>query len=226
VTRLHWLYPPAWRRRYGAELAALVEELGPSPRVVADALLGALRAHLEPPPPAVPPAPSPLPAPVEVRPPAEPPPRPLARTRPDQWESVMDQIVREARERGVFDNLAGAGRPLPVDDNPFAGERDLAFRFIRQAGETLPWIALGREIEAEREKLDADLAATARRLASGDGAERSWARTEARERYLARAAALDGKIGAHARQVPHPRFEKPRISPATAARSFDRSCPE
>src|SRR6185295_19361445 len=48
VTWLLWLYPPAWRRRYGAELAALVEELGPSPRVVADALLGALRAHLEP----------------------------------------------------------------------------------------------------------------------------------------------------------------------------------
>ncbi len=42
------LYPLAYRRRYGEEMAALVEDQGVSPRVVADLVRGALRAHLRP----------------------------------------------------------------------------------------------------------------------------------------------------------------------------------
>jgi hypothetical protein len=41
-------YPLAYRRRYGEEMGALVEDSGASPRVVADLLRGALRAHLRP----------------------------------------------------------------------------------------------------------------------------------------------------------------------------------
>ena len=29
------------------------------------------------------------------------------------WESWIDEQIREAREAGAFDNLAGAGKPLP-----------------------------------------------------------------------------------------------------------------
>lgn len=42
------LYPLAWRRRYGEEMAALVEDSGASPRGVANLARGALRAHLRP----------------------------------------------------------------------------------------------------------------------------------------------------------------------------------
>jgi hypothetical protein len=42
------LYPLAYRRRYGEEMAALVEDQGSSPRVVADLARGAMRAHLRP----------------------------------------------------------------------------------------------------------------------------------------------------------------------------------
>jgi hypothetical protein len=42
------LYPLAYRRRYGDELAALVEDQGASPRAVADLARGALGAHLHP----------------------------------------------------------------------------------------------------------------------------------------------------------------------------------
>jgi hypothetical protein len=42
------LYPLAYRRRYGAEIDALLEDTGTSPRVVADLLRGALAAHLRP----------------------------------------------------------------------------------------------------------------------------------------------------------------------------------
>jgi hypothetical protein len=42
------LYPLAYRRRYGEEMEALVEDQGASPRAVADLARGALRAHVRP----------------------------------------------------------------------------------------------------------------------------------------------------------------------------------
>jgi hypothetical protein len=41
-------YPRRWRRRYGEELLALLEEHQPSPRTVASLALGALGTHLDP----------------------------------------------------------------------------------------------------------------------------------------------------------------------------------
>ncbi|MFF4576495.1 hypothetical protein [Streptomyces sp. NPDC001410] len=41
-------YPPSFRERYGCELEALVEDTGAGPSVVADLLVGALRAWLHP----------------------------------------------------------------------------------------------------------------------------------------------------------------------------------
>lgn len=35
------------------------------------------------------------------------------------WESWIDRQVREAAERGEFDDLAGAGQPIPDLDKPF-----------------------------------------------------------------------------------------------------------
>jgi hypothetical protein len=42
------LYPLAYRRRYGEEMAALVEDQGASPRAVVDLARGAVRAHVRP----------------------------------------------------------------------------------------------------------------------------------------------------------------------------------
>src|SRR5690348_8743557 len=42
------LYPRRWRRRYGDELLALLEEHRSSPRTVANLALGAVGTHLDP----------------------------------------------------------------------------------------------------------------------------------------------------------------------------------
>ena len=34
------------------------------------------------------------------------------------WESWVEEQIREAQERGEFDNLPGAGKPLPGIDDP------------------------------------------------------------------------------------------------------------
>lgn len=49
VTRnLLYLYPRAWRARYGAEFLELLEEQPATPRVVVDLILGAVDARLRP----------------------------------------------------------------------------------------------------------------------------------------------------------------------------------
>jgi hypothetical protein len=45
---LLWLYPAEWRRRYGAEMCALLRQSRPGPRDAWDLLHGALDAHLYP----------------------------------------------------------------------------------------------------------------------------------------------------------------------------------
>lgn len=45
-TRLVRLYPRAWRRRYGAGLEALLDEMPASPAVVLDVVRGAAGAHV------------------------------------------------------------------------------------------------------------------------------------------------------------------------------------
>src|SRR3954453_19933953 len=35
-----------------------------------------------------------------------------------RWESWVERQIREAQERGEFDNLRGAGQPLPGIDDP------------------------------------------------------------------------------------------------------------
>ena len=67
------------------------------------------------------------------------------------WESAIDKQIREAQERGDFDNLPGCGKPLHVES--WDDEWALAYHVLKQAGETLPWISLGKEIELAQERL-------------------------------------------------------------------------
>lgn len=46
--RLLWLYPKAWRERYGEEMAALLDETPPSVSATLDLLRGALAAYVRP----------------------------------------------------------------------------------------------------------------------------------------------------------------------------------
>ncbi len=62
------------------------------------------------------------------------------------WDSLMDRIINEARADGHFDNLQGEGRPLDLDDNPYAGDRRLAYKILKDNNYTLPWIADRKQI--------------------------------------------------------------------------------
>ena len=77
-----------------------------------------------------------------------------AHLRPEDW---VERQIREAQERGAFDDLAGAGKPLPGLDRPFTAER-WAVEWIRREGGDVgallsPLLMLRRERAALRAAL-------------------------------------------------------------------------
>lgn len=70
-------------------------------------------------------------------------------------ETVLDRQIREAVEAGEFDNLPHQGKPLPKDENPYAGEWGLAFHVLKNAGFAPPWIEADKEVRALLARRDA-----------------------------------------------------------------------
>jgi DnaJ family protein C protein 28 len=66
------------------------------------------------------------------------------------WESAVEKQIREAMERGEFENLPGAGKPLDLDENPFAPEDwRLAFKILKDHNVAPEWIEQGKVIRQE-----------------------------------------------------------------------------
>jgi len=65
----------------------------------------------------------------------------------------LDEQIRQAIQRGEFDNLPGRGKPLDLSENPHEdpGWR-MAYRMLKESGYTLPWIETRRNIELDYEK--------------------------------------------------------------------------
>jgi Domain of unknown function (DUF1992) len=85
------------------------------------------------------------------------------------WESWIDRQIREATERGEFDDLPGAGEPIPDLDKPF-DEMWWVKRKLRSEGLTYqtPSIALRKEAQdALQAALRASSEADARKIVEG-----------------------------------------------------------
>jgi hypothetical protein len=55
------------------------------------------------------------------------------------YETLIEQRIREATERGDFDNLPGAGAALPLDDDQLVPEEvRVAYRILKNAGYVPP----------------------------------------------------------------------------------------
>lgn len=63
---------------------------------------------------------------------------------------LINQKIREAEEAGDFDNLEGAGKPLPKEDDP---ENALLNRLVKESGGVPEFVSLSRELDKLREEL-------------------------------------------------------------------------
>src|SRR5258705_1405762 len=121
-----------------------------------------------------------------------------------RWGDVVEEQLSEARERGDFDALEGAGKPLRLDQNVYAGDKALAYSLLKQNKMLPPELERGREIDAELTQAETLLAGLRRRRDTMHGnrgpahaSERrayDVLRDKTRQRYAAALRAINSKI--------------------------------
>ena len=72
------------------------------------------------------------------------------------FERIVEALIKEAQERGEFDNLPGKGKPIDLSDYFETPEEvRLAQSVLKNAGMTLPEVMLLKEIAELRQVLAA-----------------------------------------------------------------------
>jgi DnaJ family protein C protein 28 len=135
---------------------------------------------------------------------------------PQNW---IDKTIQDARERGLFDNLEGAGRPINWEDESLVDEEWLmAFRIMREQGFAPEWIELQREIRFELEKARGAVLSAWRwrqeRLPDAKETQRRYIEGEwqrAQVAFAERVAELNAKIADFNLIVPIARLQKFKI---------------
>ena len=133
-------------------------------------------------------------------------------------DRAIEAIIKNAIDRGVFDNLRGQGKPLNLHENQMvAKEWRMAFSLLEQEGFALPWMEDRKEIESAfkraREGLERTWQWKQEQLANGDTSplvEGEWRQAVAR--FSETAAALNKKIDSYNLSIPADVFYRPRIN--------------
>jgi DnaJ family protein C protein 28 len=120
----------------------------------------------------------------------------------------IEEQIRQAMAEGKFSDLPGKGKPLDLDENPFADpDWRLAYHLLSTSGFTLPWIESRREILAEIRAARLDLSQAWAWTAAARNAGREpayiqeiWMRAE--EQFCQKAAALNRRIFSYNLQAP------------------------
>ncbi len=61
-----------------------------------------------------------------------------------RYLDYIEEQIQEAQARGEFDNLPGAGKPLELNNNPFTGDKALAYSLLKSNGFAPPEIELAK----------------------------------------------------------------------------------
>jgi DnaJ family protein C protein 28 len=142
------------------------------------------------------------------------------------WESAIDKQIREAMERGEFDNLPGAGKPLDLSDDPHTPDDwRMAFKILKDNKVAPGWIEHGKTIRDELRALQLLLDDQIRWQSKHRAKMKSLAPpkliaerehlAQARERvmrdYRQRAETLNRLIDTFNLEVPNVQLQLPRV---------------
>jgi DnaJ family protein C protein 28 len=143
------------------------------------------------------------------------------------WESLIDQKIREAMERGEFDDLPGKGQPVDTSENPFEDpELRLAHRMLRNAGFAPSWIEERKDIDSEFENARNELSRVWTVLQNALGTENERGATARWEQALTsfrkQAGELNRRIVAWNLKVPAAGFQRWLIDIEKEVSQFER----
>jgi hypothetical protein len=70
------------------------------------------------------------------------------------FESLVEQRIKQAQEKGEFDNLEGMHKPLKFNDNNVPEELKLAHKILKNAGFVPPEVEIKKKINTTEDLLD------------------------------------------------------------------------
>ena len=135
------------------------------------------------------------------------------------WDSLIERQIREALEAGKFRELPHQGKPLPNDENPYAGEMGLAFHMLKNAGVAPPWVEADKEVRELLAKRDDIL----RRVANGP-APSGFARKKDRETLTDLVARANGAIARVNAESPTPAQHRKRLNLEEELANYEAAC--
>lgn len=72
----------------------------------------------------------------------------------NKFMNLVDTKIKEAMERGDFDNLPGTGRTLDLTEDPFTPEdQRMAYRILKNSGFIPPEVEMLNQISLLRERI-------------------------------------------------------------------------
>lgn len=74
------------------------------------------------------------------------------------YMDYIEEQIRDAQERGEFDNLPGAGKPLQLEQNVYAGDKAMGYNLLKSNHFAPPEIELLKEVRTERERAETKIA--------------------------------------------------------------------
>lgn len=118
------------------------------------------------------------------------------------WHDLIEDLIEEGKKKGAFDNLAGSGKPLKLEQNLYAPDMALANKLLKDNDLTPAWIINRNIILEQKAQLRADMVQTwtqhkqAFRFAQGDAQKQalviSW--DDACKRWLVEIGKLNKLI--------------------------------
>jgi DnaJ family protein C protein 28 len=132
------------------------------------------------------------------------------------WGDHIEQQIRDAMERGEFDNLPGQGKPQVFAQAHGDPSMEMANKIVRDAGFAPAWLELEIDIEHEQSQTETSVLRSWRwrETNRGDAIEDPrWVEAEwrkARELFEQRLKALNTKILSYNLLLPPPLLHKQR----------------
>lgn len=72
-------------------------------------------------------------------------------------QDLIEELIQEGIDNGLFDNLRGKGKPLNLNKNPYVGDMELANELLKENDLPPVWILQRNEILAKIAKLRAEI---------------------------------------------------------------------
>ncbi|MEI6045738.1 MAG: DnaJ family domain-containing protein [Chloroflexota bacterium] len=67
----------------------------------------------------------------------------------ERFDNLVERRIRDARDKGKFDNLANQGQPIKIEEeNPYLDEEwRVAYKVVENSGFVPAWVELDKEVE-------------------------------------------------------------------------------